>query len=401
LYTVKALIAGFRFYGDTQRSQKFTEQYINECYAAIDKEKQAGWPVMEFAPTPPDENPSLSQAAPPVLNYPLSKTQIHRRSDEWPKISIITPSFHRVQFLEECIESVLSQNYPNLEYIIMDGGSTDGSLDIIKKYAKHLFYWQSKPDGGQYQAIDDGFKKTTGEIMAWLNADDKLYPEALEEVAFIFSQYRHVQWIMGRPNGLDEAGRQSWIVDYLPAWSREKYLKKKYRDPYIQQEGIFWRRALWEKAGARLDVNLLYAGDLELWARFFRHAQLNVVDALLAGFRSHEKQKSRRALQQYIAEAEKILDREIALFEQSEDKTLLPAPPAIQTGQVDPVLAKERKLSHDLLRWAEKTEMLLAEEKAALQYLKNHWWLRIGRNLGIISFSRQRKAAAKRQGTTT
>jgi glycosyltransferase involved in cell wall biosynthesis len=100
-----------------------------------------------------------------------------------PKISIVTPSFNQGEFLEECIDSVLSQNYPNLEYIIMDGGSTDISILIIKKYEKYLTYWQSQPDGGHYAALNQGFNKTTGEIMAWLNSDDKYHPNAFFKVA--------------------------------------------------------------------------------------------------------------------------------------------------------------------------------------------------------------------------
>jgi glycosyltransferase involved in cell wall biosynthesis len=93
-----------------------------------------------------------------------------------PKISIITPSFNQAQFLDATVQSILSQNYPNLEYIIIDGGSTDGSLEIIKKYEKHLHFWCSEPDAGQYDAINKGFAHSTGEIMAWLNSDDMYCP---------------------------------------------------------------------------------------------------------------------------------------------------------------------------------------------------------------------------------
>ncbi len=93
----------------------------------------------------------------------------------YPKISIVTPSFNHAQFLEETILSVITQNYPNLEYVIIDGGSTDGSVDIIKKYEKHLTYWVSEPDNGHGDALNKGFAKSTGEIMAWINSDDKYY----------------------------------------------------------------------------------------------------------------------------------------------------------------------------------------------------------------------------------
>lgn len=259
----------------------------------------------------------------------------------FPKISIITPSSNQGQFLEECIDSVLSQNYPNLEYIIMDGGSTDNSVDIIKKYEKYLTYWQSQPDEGQYDAINQGFKKTTGEIMTWLNSDDILHPQSLEIVSSLFSQRKDIEWIMGRPNGIDEQGKQSWIFDYLPLWSREKYLKKQYKNPYIQQEGTFWKRSLWEKAGGELDTNFKLAADLELWARFFRYTQLYSVDALLGAYRSHLGQKTATLLQQYNLEAEKIIDREIIYYNQSADKTLLAAPVPITSLEVSDISKQE------------------------------------------------------------
>ncbi len=170
----------------------------------------------------------------------------------YPRICIVTPSYNQGQYLEECIVSVLDQNYPNLDYVIMDGGSTDNSVEIIKRYERYLTFWQSKPDGGQYAAITEGLKRTTGQMMTWLNSDDKFHPNAFRKVASIFKNRNDVQWVMGRPNGFNEAGQQTWIMDPLPLWSREKYLKKEYKNPFIQQEGIFWRRDLWEKAGATL-----------------------------------------------------------------------------------------------------------------------------------------------------
>ena len=242
------------------------------------------------------------------------------------KISIVTPSFNQAGYLEECIDSILSQNYPNIEYIIMDGGSTDGSVEIIRKYEKYLAHWQSTPDDGQYAAIHAGFRRSTGEIMSWLNSDDKFHPHSFTKVSEIFSSYPQAEWIMGRPNGFDESGKLSWIFDSLPRWSREKYLKKEYKNPFIQQEGTFWNRSLWDKAGGYLQTDLKLAGDLELWARFFRHAKLYTVDALLAGFRTHPGQKTASLLEEYCVEAERILDRELQFIQQQEQKELLPSP---------------------------------------------------------------------------
>jgi glycosyltransferase involved in cell wall biosynthesis len=233
----------------------------------------------------------------------------------FPKISIVTPSYNQGQFLEECIDSILGQGYPNLEYVIMDGGSTDNSVDIIRKYEKHLTYWQSKPDGGQYAAINDGFGKTNGELMAWLNSDDKYQDNAFFKVAYLFSRHEELEWLTARHAFWDGEGRVKYIeLNWLPEHSREKYLRKEYDRPYIQQESTFWRRTLWEKAGGFIRPDLKFAGDLELWTRFFRHAPLSTVDTLLSGYRMHGNQKVALGLDRYHEEAVQILDEEIARF---------------------------------------------------------------------------------------
>jgi glycosyltransferase involved in cell wall biosynthesis len=246
-----------------------------------------------------------------------------------PKISIITPSYNQGEFLEECIDSILSQNYPNLEYIIMDGGSTDNSVEIIKKYEKYLTYWQSQPDNGQYAAVNDGFKKTTGEIMTWLNSDDKYHPNAFLKVAYIFNTFSHIEWLSGRPTIWDKNGNLVSIEDLRGGWSREKYLQKHYDSPFIQQETVFWRRSLWDRAGGHLRTDIALAGDLELWMRFFRLAQLYPVEALIGGYRRYGDQRAQLFLDKYIAEAERILDEEIASHKKGTDKRLLPPPPIV------------------------------------------------------------------------
>ena len=145
---------------------------------------------------------------------------------------------------------------------------------------------------------------------------------------------------MGRPNGFDKNGSQAWVFDYLPLWCREKYLRKQYRNPYIQQEGTFWRRILWEKAGGFLKWDLQFAGDLELWTRFFRYAQLYTVDSLLGGYRQHAQQKMAQFLDRYHLEAEAILDFELELFQHAQDTILLPAPAPILKIEMLRVLNK-------------------------------------------------------------
>jgi len=243
-----------------------------------------------------------------------------------PKISIITPSFNQGEFLEDCVVSVLEQSYPNLEYIIMDGGSTDGSVEIIKKYEDRLSHWQSQPDEGQYAAISEGFKRSTGEIMCWLNSDDKLHEKALFIVAYIFKTHGNVNWIMGRPTAWDQNGNLTTVLDPLPLWARTDYLAGNYGPPHIQQESTFWRRPLWEKAGSSIDTKMKYAGDLELWSRFFRYDHLYSVDALLGGFRSHSNQKTATNIEDYNREADKVIAREVGLVKKDETLPLAPNP---------------------------------------------------------------------------
>ena len=254
-----------------------------------------------------------------------------------PRISIVTPSYNQGEFLEECIDSILSQNYPDLEYVIMDGGSTDNSVEIIKKYEKYLSYWQSRPDDGQYAAIDEGFRKTSGPVMGWLNSDDKLHHQALFKVAFLFTEHPEVEWLTGRTNIWDKDGAIQLILsEYLPIFTRARYLRKDYDDPSIQQESTFWRRTLWEVAGGGLKKDLQYAGDLELWVRFFRHARLFTVDTLLGGFRMYGNQKTAQFMDRYRAEAEAVLDEELRLFQAGTYPTV--------PGPVAPVTINQRKL---------------------------------------------------------
>ena len=234
----------------------------------------------------------------------------------YPKISIVTPSFNQGQFIEETIRSVLEQGYPNLEYVVIDGSSTDNSTDIIRKYQKQLAYWVSEPDGGQYEAIIKGFSKTTGEIMAWLNSDDKYTPWAFSIVAEIFSKFPQVEWLttsyelvwdqLGRAVN---CGRRGGFNRH--AFFRGSYLPNKgwYSLGWIQQESTFWRRSLWDRAGGHIDPTLKLAGDFDLWANFFQYADLYAVSSPLGGFRMHGNQKSLQQIPAYIEEAKLSLSR--------------------------------------------------------------------------------------------
>lgn len=230
--------------------------------------------------------------------------------DQQPKISIVTPILNQARFIEESILSVLSQNYPNVEYVVMDGGSTDGSAEIIRKHADKLAYWSSAPDEGQYSAINEGFSRTDGEIMAWLNADDKYFPWTFDIVGEIFSTFKEVEWITSTLNMYWDAKGRPVDFYYRPKHTRKSFLKGEnlpnsgwYAQGFIQQESTFWRRSLWEKVGSHIDTSFKYAGDFDLWARFYRHAQLRGVGAPLGGFRRHGEQKTAYHFQDYLIEA--------------------------------------------------------------------------------------------------
>lgn len=222
-----------------------------------------------------------------------------------PKISIVTPSFNQAEFLERTIQSVLSQEYGNLEYIIIDGGSTDGSIDIIKKYESHLHYWLSEPDKGMYDAINKGFSVATGDIMTYINSDDVLHISSFATVVDIFERFPEISWLNGLPNQIDEKDRFVWIGN-LPKWNKYLFLNKQFK--YIQQEGCFWRNSLWEKAGGAINTHYDLAGDLDLWCRFFEVTSIFYVPTILGSFRvrSHN-QKTVERINEYNLEAEKAI----------------------------------------------------------------------------------------------
>ncbi|MDB5282734.1 MAG: glycosyl transferase family 2 [Bacteroidota bacterium] len=243
---------------------------------------------------------------------------------QFPKISIVTVSLNGARYLEECICSILEQDYPALEYIIVDGGSTDGSMDIIRKYADKISLVISEPDKGPGEALNKGFAKATGDIMGWLNTDDRLHPKSLFAVAEIFNSFQNVDWMMGFPSWFSATGlcvneiyynrdklyySPSYINDNLhlkfARWSKWRFAMGDFSA--IQQESVFWRKSLWDKTGGCVKEGLI-AYDLELWTRFFEHAQLYTCNVLVGGFRIHGNQISFNQHQRYTNESRTFIN---------------------------------------------------------------------------------------------
>lgn len=208
-----------------------------------------------------------------------------------PKISIITPSLNQVNFLEQTITSVLSQNYPNLEYIIIDGGSTDQSVEIIKKYKKHLAYWVSKPDRGQSDAINKGLRKATGEVINWINSDDYYEKGALTAIADAFRD-KEVNAVCGKGKIVRQDGE---LVRYSRGTDvYNDNLAKTIGWARIDQPETFFRRQVLKKTGL-LNPNLHYVMDKAWWINYLLIFGLDGVrkfDDILVNFRLHEASKT-------------------------------------------------------------------------------------------------------------
>lgn len=227
------------------------------------------------------------------------------------KLVVVTPSYNQGQYLEDCLSSVLNHvGKRQVEHVVMDGGSTDQSLAIIQKYADRLHYWQSQKDDGQYASIHEGFKKSDAEIMTWLNADDQFLPWTIEVAMRIFEDLPEVEWISPRYPIITGADGVPLRTNFFPGADREGFLMAENlptagfpSTAFIQQDGTFWRRSLWEKAGGRLDTQFKLAADFELWARFFLHAPLYVTDVPMAMMRMHGENQSTLKATEYLDEA--------------------------------------------------------------------------------------------------
>ena len=228
-------------------------------------------------------------------------------------LSIVTPSFNQGLFIHETINTILNQNFPALEYVVIDGGSTDDTVDIINKYEPHLHYWVSEPDDGQYSAINKGFAHTSGDIMAWLNSSDLYMPWAFKTGAIIFDKFPETEWLTTSMQACVDASGNLITISPVYGFTKGGFLAGDNLletgtngTSFIQQESTFWRRTLWERAGGGVDEGLKYAADFELWARFFQYATLYAIDIPLGCFRRHDNQKTSLAFDDYLDEARRV-----------------------------------------------------------------------------------------------
>lgn len=249
----------------------------------------------------------------------------------WPKLTIVTPAYNAATFIEETIRSVLLQGYPNLEYVVLDGGSTDSTLEIIRRYAPWLTYWCSEPDRGQSHALNKGFERATGEWLAWLNADDRYQPNALYQVAAAARRHPTTQWIVGVLRWMDEEGTDVGAsapthfteITNPEQWQGRRWLAQvcfRGSGLFCPQPASFWSRTAHNLVGP-LDETLHYSMDLDLWGRLAQ-AQFAplFIAADLASFRLHRAQKSAggelRFMVDELAIVEKWLLRNITAQEQ-------------------------------------------------------------------------------------
>jgi glycosyltransferase involved in cell wall biosynthesis len=232
--------------------------------------------------------------------------------DGYPKISIVTPSYNQGAYLEQTIQSVLQSNYPNLEYLIIDGGSTDNSIDIIKRYENQLKYWISEPDYGQAHAINKGLMNCTGEIFNWLNSDDYLEPGALYAIGAQFAQPDFPDLVAGEVEIFNDKGSLEYVKH---SKLTSKGLMIWEQGVTFVQPGVWMRRELIEKCGG-IDEQFHYAFDWDLLIRYlYKAPKVQYLNQKIINFRYHEHSKTVRSIEKFAQEEHRILEKITSLSE--------------------------------------------------------------------------------------
>ena len=240
-----------------------------------------GWPWTEESPQLPDTMPD---------------------GRPWPRVSIVTPSYNQEQFIEETIRPVLLQGYPNLEYVITDGGSTDGTIEILRKYGDAIF-WLSEPDEGQSDAINKGLHMARGEILAYLNSDDTYMPGTISTAVAYFQDNPDVDMVFGDCNIIDEHSSVQGLI-----LTKEFDLTRLLRTDFIPQPTVFFRRQVLDTVGF-FDARLHYAMDYDLWLRVACRQRIRRIPCIMANFRLSHGSKSVSQLEGFFADLVTIFDR--------------------------------------------------------------------------------------------
>jgi glycosyltransferase involved in cell wall biosynthesis len=246
----------------------------------------------------------LRHHAPKPLRVPAEYLEA-RPPEPAPTISVVTPSFEQGRFLERTIYSVVGQRYPRLEYVVQDGGSSDRTLDVLQRFDPLVTRWVSEADDGQADAINRGFRDTTGELMAWVNSDDLLLPGSLAYVARYFVEHPDVDVVYGHRLTIDEDDRL--IGTWITPRHDDRVLTLA---DFVPQETVFWRRRVWEAAGGCVDPSFEYALDWDLLLRFRdAGAQIARVPRFLGAFRVHDEQKTTASHEVGLAECARLRTR--------------------------------------------------------------------------------------------
>lgn len=296
------------------------------------------------------------------------------KTEYLPKISIITPTLNQGKYIENTIVSVLSQNYPNLEYIIIDGGSTDASVDIIKKYSDRLAYWVSEPDKGHAHAINKGLSVSTGDILAYMNSDDYYMPGAFQRVANEYLRH-HFDVICGRCNIVDEKGNILRVTGG-GCYRLEEFLDfMYYSKAAIVQPEVFFSRSIFEKCGFfREDIYFVF--DYEYWLRLaHKEALFGYIDQTFSCFRIHSRQKT-------CGNDIKINKDHVMVIEEYVNK---------YSSSINPQKIQKIKKNLSILRW--HTDFLdLLDKRKFIEAVKK--WIKYmaeGLPKSLISFYRWKK----------
>lgn len=221
-----------------------------------------------------------------------------------PKISVVVPSYNQAKFLKESLQSIIEQNYPNLELIVIDGGSTDGSVEVIKTYEKYITYWVSEPDGGQTKGLIKGFNHATGDIQCWLNSDDLLVKGTLAYVALYFKLNPHIDAVFGNALWIDAENQPLREQREIP-FNRFIWM---YTYNYIPGMSMFWRKYIYERVGG-LNPEFDLAMDADLWIRFAEVGKIAHVPEIWSHMRFYPEQKNRRLRDKSDAEDLRIRER--------------------------------------------------------------------------------------------